>query len=72
MVVTICVEWTGRHRILRGIVASTVPRDGTESQTWFDPQLLLLPHLHIPSILTSVAFKTSLSFSFVMLPVTVT
>jgi hypothetical protein len=40
--------------------------------TWLDPQFLLLPYLHTPSILTSVAFKTSLSFSFVMLPVIVT
>ena len=33
---------------------------------------LLLLYLHIPSILTSVAFRTSLSFSFVMDPVIVT
>jgi hypothetical protein len=40
-------------------VASTVPRDGTESYNVARSTVLLLPYLHTPSILTSVAFKTS-------------
>jgi hypothetical protein len=53
-------------------LSSTVPRDGTEAKRGSIGSFSLPSYLHIPSILTSVAFKTSLSFSFVMLPVTVT
>ena len=51
---------------------STVPQDSTGKLNVARSAVLLPSYLHIPSILTSVAFKTSLSFSFVMLPVTVT
>jgi hypothetical protein len=50
---------------------STVPRKWDRKLHGSIRSLLLL-YLHIPSILTSVAFMTSLSFSFVMDPVIVT
>jgi hypothetical protein len=70
MVAAICrMDWAAPY--LRGMSRRRC-REWDRKLTWLDPQFLLLPYLHIPSILTSVAFKTSLSFSFVMLPVIVT
>jgi hypothetical protein len=71
MVVTICrMDLTAPY--LRGMSRRRCRKWDRKKLTWLDPQFLQLPYLQIPSILTSVAFKTSLSFSFVMLPVIVT